>query len=206
MSLDGPEGTQIWVHNITVNNNIGEGIDVFSVTDTDNISVFITDSVVLENGDDSVDSAGVLVDGAGGLTVQNLMADNNRGPGLAVIDMINTQISDARFTNNGVIDGLPGIFLISASTFDVTRSVFTGNGEAGIDVLPTSLIGNELTSIAVNCSEFTGNDYGLFLSTNAAASGCMHSTSMGSAIKALPPIMPGSTTTPSMSPTTGGMT
>ncbi len=170
LNLDGPAGTQITVMNVMANGNISEGIDVSSATQTDDITVTILDSEASANGDDSNDSAGTVVGAAGSLTVKNLVGNNNRGPGLAVIDMVNTEISDSTFNNNAVIEFFSGIFVISAGEFSVTRTLLNGNGAAGIEVLPTNLVGNELTRFEVNCSSFASNDVGIFFSNGAEPS------------------------------------
>jgi hypothetical protein len=125
--------------------------------------VTLLDTVIFDNGDGNNDSAGVEARFEGSLTVRNLTSKGNHGPGLAVINATQTVITDSTFENNAVLEGFSGIFLVSAGTFSVNRSVFSGNGNSGINVYGTNIKGNELTSFTVNCSFFTGNQIGVYL-------------------------------------------
>jgi len=163
LNLDGPDGTVINVIGAEANNNVGEGINIQSANILDAINVSIVDSETQDNGNMANDSAGVVVVSTGSLSVNNLFTKANHGPGLAIIDITDTTISDSIFEDNAIVEFFSGIFLVSAGEFKVTRSVFSGNGDSGINVYETDIIGNELTSFSVNCSTFTGNDVGIYL-------------------------------------------
>jgi len=163
LNLDGPDGTQSYVQNVQANSNISEGIDIDSINQGDNHEITILDTVVQNNGNDSNDSAGMVSWVEGSLTVSNLTSSGNHGPGLAIIDTTQTVITDSIFENNAVVEGFSGILLVSAGTFAVDRSLFTGNGNSGINVFGTDIKGNELTDFTLNCSSFTDNPFGVYL-------------------------------------------
>ncbi len=166
VNLDGPANTQVNVMLVQANNNTDEGIDIDSAASTDALQISIIDSESLNNGDDLNDSAGTVVESPGTLVVNNLISNNNRGPGLAIIDMVSTQVSDSTLNNNAIVEGFSGIFLISAGEIEISRTIFSDNGFAGINLFETNIVGNELTDFNVNCSTFSGNDMGVFLNNS----------------------------------------
>lgn len=167
LNLDGPDGTQSFVQNVQANSNIGEGISIVSINDGDVLDVTIFDSIIQNNGNDLNDSAGIHAWFEGSLTVKNITSNGNRGPGLAIVDATQTSVTDSTFEGNAILEGFSGIFLVSAGMFSVDRSIFSGNGDSGINVYETDIKGNELTVFNVNCSSFTGNQVGVYLNPSA---------------------------------------
>ena len=168
LNLDGPDGTVVFVQNIEANQNISEGIDIDNATNTDNLTVTILDSVTRMNGTMANGDAGTVVRTRGTLTIRNLNASNNEGPGLALLDLTQTNISDSIFENNGPNTTLDGIFLAAGGTVTIERSRFIDNGDTGIWV--TDANGVDLTDLNVTCSQFTGNNTGVYIEASATAS------------------------------------
>jgi len=167
LNLDGPDATEVIIRNTQANNNIDEGISVEADSIADALDVTILDSLTQNNGDTSHDSAGIVVVSVGSLLVSNLYASDNHGPGLAIIDVTETTILDSIFERNAVTEEFSGIFLESAGVFLVTRSIFSDNGYAGVNVYETFIPGNELTALNINCSSFSGNQLGVLLNDSA---------------------------------------
>ncbi len=170
-NLDGPDGTVVILDNNTVNNNTGEGVDIDSASITDSLTVTINNLTVNNNGDINNESAGLVVDTLGTLSINNLTTEDNTGPGLVLLAIEQSTITDATFTRNGTGNGYDGILFRAAGSLQVSRSVFTDNDNAGIGA-SDSISGQALSSFNVSCSQFSGGALGVELGTlmTAAAS------------------------------------
>lgn len=167
INVDGPDGTKAFIQNVQANNNVSEGITIISISTGDVIDATILNTFTQNNGNALNDSAGIEAWFEGSLTVRNLISSGNHGPGLAIIDATQTVITDSVFESNAIVENFSGIFLVSAGTFNVDRSVFSDNGDSGINVYETNIIDNELTSFDINCSSFSGNQVGVYLKQSA---------------------------------------
>lgn len=163
LNLDGPDATTVFVKGIETNGNVGEGISVNSTAEADSLAVSVFDSVSRNNGTVLDSSAGVVVTTAGDLSIKNLNSSANRGPGLVLIGLNDTSITDSNFDENGILDDFDGILMRPAGDVSIVRSSADGNGFAGIWASAPFFGIAELTELRVECSNFGGNEFGIFL-------------------------------------------
>ncbi len=167
-NLDGPNDSVVILHNNRTNNNTGEGVDIDSANVVDSLTIEIIDLTANNNGDAQNDSAGVVVDALGTLSINNLSSHDNAGPGLVLLAVEQTTISDSTLARNGLTNGYAGLLFRAAGSIQVTRSVFSDNDSAGIEA-SDSVSGQALTRFEVSCSQFTGGAVGVELGTAMTA-------------------------------------
>lgn len=154
-NLDGGDASVIHLRNSTAQENVGDGVSVWSNLNQDQMQVEITDTNASSNGNNVTASVGVDIRTDGTVLIAGVEANNNVGSGITVSVSTNTTVRDSEANDNVFANGLN---LFTGGNTLVRR--LTAIGNAGNAVRAEASIYDHV-SVAIECSELRSNDIGM---------------------------------------------